>query len=71
MADSTSGRFIGICRSLYPYEAQTSEELSVEEGDILYVIDKGNDSWWTVKRKDEDDDDGPEGLVPENYTEQV
>ena len=68
---SSSGSFVGLCRALYVYAAQTGDELGITEGDMLYVLDKGGDGWWRVKKKVEADDDGPEGLVPENYLEEI
>ena len=68
---SSSGSFVGVCRALYVYAAQTGDELGIAEGDMLYVLDKGGDGWWRVKKKVEADDDGPEGLVPENYVEAI
>jgi hypothetical protein len=64
-------KFVGICRAIYDYSPQTSDELQVADGDVLYVLEKGQDGWWKVKMKVEDDDDGPTGLVPESYIEHV
>jgi actin cytoskeleton-regulatory complex protein SLA1 len=63
--------FIDVVRAIYAYSPQSTDELSIEENDLLYVLEKGEDSWWRVKKKISGDDDGPEGLIPENYVEQV
>ena len=63
--------FIDIARAIYAYTAASTDELSIEEGDLLYILEKGDDDWWKVKKKVAADDDGPTGLVPQNYLEQV
>lgn len=63
--------FIDIARALFAYSPQSTDELLIEENDVLYVLEKGEDDWWKVKKKTDDDDDGPIGLVPRNYLEEV
>ena len=46
----------------YDCEPGNPDELSFEEGDTLYIVDKSDPSWWKAVRKD-----GKEGLVPSNY----
>jgi actin cytoskeleton-regulatory complex protein SLA1 len=63
--------FIDVARALFAYAPQSSDELQIQEDDLLYVVSKGDDDWWKVKKKVDSDDDGPVGLVPQNYLEQV
>ncbi|KAG5519651.1 hypothetical protein PMAC_001806 [Pneumocystis sp. 'macacae'] len=71
--------FIGIYRSLYPYQPQQdpelviteNRELELEENELLYILEKGEDLWWKVKKKaPSDQEDGDIGLVPGNYLEE-
>ncbi|KJY01980.1 cytoskeleton assembly control protein sla1 [Zymoseptoria brevis] len=62
--------FLEIARAIYDYSAQSSEELDVQDGDLLFVLERGDDGWWKCKKKAaSDDEDEPEGLVPSNYIE--
>lgn len=65
--------FLGVYKAVYDYVPQGEGELQIEEGDVLYILDKGeDDGWWNAKKKAAgDDDDEPEGLVPNNYVEEV
>ena len=65
--------FLGVYRVLYDYTPQADAELPISEGDLLYILEKSNeDDWWKAKKKaGADDEDEPEGLVPNNYVEQV
>lgn len=65
--------FIGVYTSIYDYHPQAQGELELREGDLLYVLEKSDeDDWWRAKKKaDRDDEDEPEGLVPNNYVEEV
>ncbi|EDO17119.1 hypothetical protein Kpol_1025p40 [Vanderwaltozyma polyspora DSM 70294] len=63
--------FIGIYKAIYNYEPQTPDELTIQEDDLLYLLEKSNvDDWWTVKKRVIGSDiDEPAGLVPSNYVE--
>jgi actin cytoskeleton-regulatory complex protein SLA1 len=65
--------FVDVCRAVYDYAPTSAEELEIKEGDLLLVIEKSSeDDWWKCKRKAvNEDDDEPEGLVPNNYVEKV
>jgi hypothetical protein len=65
--------FLGVYRAIYDYVPQSDEELSINEGDLLFVLEKSSDDdWWKAKKKAaSDDDDEPEGLIPSNYIEEA
>ncbi|KAI1479845.1 hypothetical protein F4774DRAFT_380018 [Daldinia eschscholtzii] len=65
--------FLGIYKAIYDYAPQSEGELSISEGDILYVLEKSaEDDWWKAKKKaSADDEDEPVGLVPNNYVEEA
>lgn len=63
--------FIDVARALFAYAPQSNDELQIHEDDLVYVVSKGDDDWWKVKKKVAGDDDGPVGLVPQNYLEPV
>lgn len=65
--------FLGIYKALYDYTPQGEGELTISEGDVLYVLEKSTeDDWWKAKRKaTTEEDDEPVGLIPSNYIEEV
>ena len=65
--------FVGIFKALYDYTPQSEGELAITEGSLLYILNKdGGDGWWKAKKKATgDDEEEPEGLIPENYVEKV
>lgn len=65
--------FQDVVRALYDYPPQSDEELEIRDGDLLLVLEKSSDDdWWTCKKKaTSEDEDEPEGLVPNNYVEQI
>jgi len=52
-------------KAKYAYTGQDPEELSFKEGDILYVMKKGDDGWW------EGTLNGTYGIFPANYIEKA
>lgn len=65
--------FLGVYSAVYDYQPQGEGELDIREGDLLYILEKNaEDDWWKAKKKAErEDEDEPEGLVPNNYVEEV
>lgn len=64
--------FLGVYRAIYDYAPQSEEELAVSEGDLLFVLERGEDDWWKAKKKaPSEDEPEPEGLIPSNYVEEV
>lgn len=65
--------FVGVYSAVYDYQPQGEGELEIREGDLLYILEKSaEDDWWKAKKKaEQEDEDEPEGLVPNNYVEEV
>jgi hypothetical protein len=64
--------FLGVYRALYDYEPAADGELAITEGDLLFVLERGEDEWWRAKKKaPSEDEEEPEGLIPSNYIEEV
>ncbi|KAI1137063.1 hypothetical protein F5Y05DRAFT_96108 [Hypoxylon sp. FL0543] len=65
--------FLGVYKAIYDYAPQSEGELSISEGDVLYVLEKSEeDDWWKAKKKaGADDEDEPVGLIPNNYVEEA
>lgn len=63
--------FLKVCVALYDYEANTEEELTIKENDVLYVLEDDDPEWWKAKLKTTDPNELLVGLVPSNYVEPV
>ncbi|KAI0379700.1 hypothetical protein F5Y04DRAFT_112732 [Hypomontagnella monticulosa] len=65
--------FLGVYKAIYDYAPQSEGELSISEGDVLYVLERSEeDDWWKAKKRaGADDEDEPVGLIPNNYVEQA
>lgn len=62
--------FAGVYRAVFAYSATNEQELSLQEGDILYLLETADDGWWTVKKRVAGAaSEEPEGIVPHNYIE--
>ncbi|XP_053405072.1 unconventional myosin-Ie-like [Mercenaria mercenaria] len=53
------------CKCLYAYDAQDTDELSFNEGDIIEIIKEDPAGWWNGRLR------GKEGLFPANYVEKM
>lgn len=52
---------VKVVRALYKYEAREADELSFDEGDLLYILDMSSSDWWKARCGKE------QGLIPSNY----
>ncbi|KAK0057660.1 unconventional myosin-Ie-like isoform X1, partial [Biomphalaria pfeifferi] len=52
-------------RCLYAYDAQDTDELSFNEGDLIDLLNEDATGWWRGRLR------GKEGLFPENYVQKV
>ncbi|KAL5004495.1 hypothetical protein ScPMuIL_017951 [Solemya velum] len=53
------------CRCLFAYDAQDTDELSFNEGDVIDIKREDSEGWWFGKLR------GREGLFPGNYVEKI
>ena len=51
--------------AIYDYNADKEDELTFQEGQIIYVLKKNDDGWWEGVME------GITGLFPGNYVEQA
>lgn len=64
--------YIGVYKALYDYPAQAEEELTIQQDDLLYLLEKLDiDDWWKAKKRvlpvGDEEVEEPVGLVPANY----
>ncbi|BGO99396.1 Actin cytoskeleton-regulatory complex protein SLA1 [Rhodotorula toruloides] len=60
--------YAGLARVEFEYEAQTEDELTVQEDQVVWVIEDDDDDWHKVKLKVSDPSTAsPAGLVPASY----
>jgi hypothetical protein len=50
--------------ALYDFQAQGDDELTVAEGDTLWIIEQDGDEWWKCRNAE-----GNESVVPASYVE--
>ena len=62
--DSNHSPVLDTVRAVYAFRAKTSEELSFDKDDVLYIIDKTEaaSEWWRARTAA-----GETGLIPRNY----
>ena len=65
--------FLSICTALYDYSPQGEGELAIQEGEIIYVLEKSaEDDWWKAKKRaPSEEEEEPIGLIPNNYVTEV
>jgi len=65
--------FISLCTALYDYHPQSEGELAIQEGELVYIVEKSTvDDWWKAKKRAVgDDEEEPLGLIPNNYVQEV
>ncbi|KAB8303997.1 hypothetical protein EYC80_005348 [Monilinia laxa] len=65
--------FLGVYTAIYDYVPAGEGELTINEGDVLYVLEKSTeDDWWKAKKKaSAEDEDEPVGLIPNNYIQEA
>jgi len=64
--------FVGVYKAIYDYAPQAEGELAISDGDLLFILEKGDDGWWKAKKAAQSDgEDEPVGDIPNNYVEEV
>ncbi|XP_052276602.1 unconventional myosin-Ie-like isoform X2 [Dreissena polymorpha] len=53
------------CRALYAYDAQDTDELTFNEGEIIEIVKEDPAGWWKGRLR------GKDGLFPANYVEKI
>lgn len=73
LPDITNMVFLSICTALYDYAPQGDSELALQEGELVYVLEKSSeDDWWKAKKRaPSEDEEEPVGLIPNNYVTEV
>lgn len=56
---------IGECEVLYAYQAQQDDELNINPGDIIKIIDKYDAEWWQGELN------GTVGIFPASYVQDI
>ena len=65
--------FLSICTALYDWTPQGDNELPLQEGEIVYILEKSSDDdWWKAKKRaPNEEEEEPVGLIPNNYVQEV
>ncbi len=56
---------MGQCRVLYEYSANETDELTINPGDTINIIDKYDVEWWQGELN------GTVGIFPASYVEDI
>ncbi|KDQ13730.1 hypothetical protein BOTBODRAFT_133293 [Botryobasidium botryosum FD-172 SS1] len=68
----TMNDFISLVKANFDYTAQSDDELSIAEEQLLFLVENDDPEWWKVKVKsDAGDNNGAVGLVPASYLEEA
>ena len=52
-----------MCVGRYDFNGSEDEDLSFKKGDLMYIINMDEGSWWLACSKES----GKEGYIPSNY----
>ena len=47
----TKPKNLKFVRATFPYKATAEDELSFNEGDLLYILESSDKSWWRARCK--------------------
>lgn len=77
-------KILGVAKALYPFSAREEDsnlkdnenndefEMSIKEKEILFILERGNDGWYKVKRLEINPKSNCNlGIVPENYLKEL
>lgn len=56
---------LGLAKALFPYSPSADDELALNEGDVVSILDKFDDGWWKGEVG------GRQGVFPQNYVEMI
>lgn len=59
----TENKFLPHVRASYAFDGQG---MQMNKGEVMILINKTNDDWWSVRKMD-----GSEGFVPANYVKEI
>ncbi|KAH7105422.1 hypothetical protein BKA62DRAFT_689653 [Auriculariales sp. MPI-PUGE-AT-0066] len=67
-----TGPYLDVLKASYDYVAQSNDEVSIKEDQLVFLVERTDDEWWKIKVKQDGlEDKGPVGLVPANYLEEA
>ncbi|XP_065192958.1 crk-like protein isoform X2 [Sycon ciliatum] len=64
-APASNGQVICTVKALFKFQSDDSEDLPFEKDDIMYIISKDEDAWWTARHSVS----GRQGSIPVPYVE--